>query len=365
MARPEYYEKTFTLNGKRYHVYGRTEDEAIEARALKRAEIEGRLKKEKKPSSWTVEAWAREWLSTYKADVAGARWYKDMEGLINNYIVPHIGSRPLSSVKHADIVKMLKSGKGMSESHNHKVLIVVKQIFEAAIDNDLIDKSPVRNVEQVKSAEKTPRRTITDFERDLTVRTANKDLSIGLFYLIMLYCGCRPGEVAALTVKDYDRKEKILHITKAIKADGTLGAPKNTKSIRDVPVPDILCPILDKELKDKKSTDLICTSEQGRTLTKDLRKRLWKKFKRRMELENGAKTWKRHVINPVLPDDLTPYCYRHTYCTDLQDAGVPVTVASRFMGHSSIRITADIYTHHSNESFEDARDKINAANANR
>ncbi len=53
-----------------------------------------------------------------------------MEGLINNYISPHIGSRPLSSIKQSDIVKMPKSGKDMSESYNHKVLIVVKQIFE-------------------------------------------------------------------------------------------------------------------------------------------------------------------------------------------------------------------------------------------
>ena len=63
-----------------------------------------------------------------------------------------------------------------------------------------------------------------------------------------LYLVCRPGEVAALTVKD-------------------------------------CCQILEKELKGKKSNDLICTSDQGRSLTKDLRKRLWKKFKRRMELQ--------------------------------------------------------------------------------
>ena len=365
MPRPGYIDKTFTFNGKRYHAYGKTEEEAIEARALKRAEIEGRLKKEKKPSSWTVEAWAREWLSIYKEGKVSTKWYKAMEGIINNYINPHIGSRPLSSVKQSDIVKMLNSGKGMSESHNHKVLIVVKQIFESAIDNDLIEKSPARHLQQAKSAEKIPRRTITDFERSLTIRTAKKDLSTGLFYLIMLYCGCRPGEVAALTVSDYDRKEKIFHITKAIKADGLIGPPKNNRSKRDVPVPDNLSQILEKELKGKKPNELICTSEQGRPLTKDLRKRLWKKFKRRMEIENGAKTWRRHVINPVLPEDLTPYCYRHTYCTDLQDAGVPVTVASRFMGHSSIRLTADIYTHHSDESFEDARNKINAANAKR
>lgn len=361
MARPGYIDKTFTINGKRYHAYGKTEEEAIEARALKRAEVEGRLKKERKPSVWTVEAWCSEWLSTYKYNKVGMRWYKDMEGLINNYIVPEIGSRTLSSIKQADIVRLLNKGTDMSESHNHKMLIVIRQIFESAIDNELIEKSPIRHIEQARSSEKIPRRIISEFERDLTIRTATKNLDIGLFFLIMLYCGCRPGEVAALLTKDFDSKEKILHITKAIKSDGTLGSPKNSNSIRDIPVPDVLCEILLRELKGKSENELICSSEQGRPLDKDKRKRLWRKFKRLMEIENGAKTWKKHVVNPVLPDDLTPYCYRHTYCTDLQDAGVSVTVASRLMGHSSIRITADIYTHHSNDSFEDARDKINAA----
>ena len=53
------------------------------------------------------------------------------------------------------------------------------------------------------------------------------------------------------------------------------------------------------------------------------------------------------------------YCLRHTYCTDLQAAGVPINVARELMGHASISTTAEIYTHGSAESFEDAREKLN------
>lgn len=44
-------------------------------------------------------------------------------------------------------------------------------------------------------------------------------------------------------------------------------------------------------------------------------------------------------------DDLTPYCLRHTFCTDLQRAGVPINVAKELMGHADIQTTANIYTH--------------------
>ena len=77
-----------------------------------------------------------------------------------------------------------------------------------------------------------------------------------------------------------------------------------------------------------------------------------------MEIEHGTKTFRNTLVDPFLPDDLTPYCYRHTYCTDLQDAGVPLVVASRLMGHSDVKITARVYTHASKDSFNDALAKI-------
>ncbi len=37
--------------------------------------------------------------------------------------------------------------------------------------------------------------------------------------------------------------------------------------------------------------------------------------------------------------------FRHTYCTDLQKKGIDIRTAQKLMGHSSILITAEIYTH--------------------
>ena len=51
------------------------------------------------------------------------------------------------------------------------------------------------------------------------------------------------------------------------------------------------------------------------------------------------------IIYHAVAPDLTPYCLRHTFCTDLQRAGVPINVAKELMGHSDISITANIYTH--------------------
>ena len=67
-------------------------------------------------------------------------------------------------------------------------------------------------------------------------------------------------------------------------------------------------------------------------------RRMWNSFIREMEEESG----------PVA-DDLTPYCLRHTFCTDLQRAGVSINVAKELMGHADIQTTANIYTHKDSE----------------
>lgn len=55
-----------------------------------------------------------------------------------------------------------------------------------------------------------------------------------------------------------------------------------------------------------------------------------------------------------LASDWVPYDLRHTYCTDLQRAGIDIRTAQKLMGHANISITADIYTHVDEEQILDA-----------
>ena len=59
-----------------------------------------------------------------------------------------------------------------------------------------------------------------------------------------------------------------------------------------------------------------------------------------------------------LADDFVPYCLRHTYCTDLQKAGVDVRTAQKLMGHADISTTANIYTHQDDEALIAAAEKM-------
>jgi len=73
----------------------------------------------------------------------------------------------------------------------------------------------------------------------------------------------------------------------------------------------------------------------------------------------GATVYRNQIKISVIAPGLVPYSMRHTYCTDLQDAGVPINVAKYLMGHSDIGVTANIYTDTTTAVIRDAADKIN------
>jgi integrase len=125
-------------------------------------------------------------------------------------------------------------------------------------------------------------------------------------------------------------------------------------------------------------------SAQGCPLNNKTWNDMWNSFKRSMQITAGCKVCqtvykggkKVKVVKSILPedlkpcapytlvppypiaDDLVPYCFRHTFCTDLQDAGVPINVAKDLMGHSSISVTAKIYTHMTDAQMKQTSEKL-------
>ncbi|MBO4725580.1 MAG: tyrosine-type recombinase/integrase, partial [Firmicutes bacterium] len=131
---------------------------------------------------------------------------------------------------------------------------------------------------------------------------------------------------------------------------------KTSNAERDVPIPLQLLPKIPR----KGPFEYIFLSEQGHPLNPSISARWWRSFKNNMNIEMGCKVYRNKVMPPyAVAPDLTPYCFRHTFCTDLQAAGVPINVAKELMGHSDISLTARIYTHHSEEAFKNAANLIN------
>ena len=79
-----------------------------------------------------------------------------------------------------------------------------------------------------------------------------------------------------------------------------------------------------------------------------------------MDRAAGAKTKKNKIsIHSVLIDwkNLTPLLFAAYLCHRLSEKGVDLKTAQYLLGHTDIKMTAEIYTHVTDKMLKDARDK--------
>ena len=91
----------------------------------------------------TFGEYAALWLRVYKVPYLRQNSLLAIENALNNHIYPYLRDVPLKKVNQIQIQLVIASVSKMSKSLNNKVVQVLRGIFNAAVDNNLIAKSPV------------------------------------------------------------------------------------------------------------------------------------------------------------------------------------------------------------------------------
>lgn len=323
------YRKTFTFEGKRYNAYGNTEREALTKMIQKKADLEsGKIAVN---GNMLVREWAEIALSTYKPN-ASADTVSRIRGRYKNYVYPKIGNMSLKNVKPVQCQEIMNSVSGRSCSLVRKLHQDIAFLFSTAKQNKLIPESPAEYIVVPKSLQ-GHYTSLSEHEREAFVSVCSGTKRYILFEL-MLFCGCRSTEAMHCKGSDVflDGETAMLHIrgTKTANAD------------RIVPMPHCL----HDKIKDTDSDSYIALTRRGCRYSDSSYKSAAKSLKRAINIEMGCKTYRKALIPPYpLRESFTPYDLRHTYCTDLARRGVDIRIAQKLMGHASIKMTADIYTH--------------------
>ena len=388
----KYVRKSFRFEGELYTVYGKTEKEAKAKMAKLRKDLEnGIAVKQHRGSAalksltgdYTVSRYSEIWLSTYikpKIRKPGAKKqnntisqksYDMYVQKLNGAILPAIGNLKLRNVTDTHLQSILNSEKeaGLSKSHCDKVKIVINAMFRQAVKSRLIQYNPAEDL--VVTAEKgIGHRSITAYEREILLEVARTH-RCGLWIRFLLSTGIRPGESAPLQVKDLDFQNNLVRVYKAIESgtENVVGPPKSDAGYRFVPIRQDIREDLLAVCAERDADCYLFPQMDGKTMmTTTAMSNNWRSFARQMDLKMGAETTNHgHIYDPkdldkngkpLYPDengnprnghkiapDLVPYCLRHTACTDMQKAGVPLNIAKVIMGHEDIKITAAIYTH--------------------
>ena len=323
------YRLTETYKGVRLDKRGHTEAEVIAKIERAKAEIDADIAC--RHSSTTVSAWWKLYKERYIEGKVVQRTEDDRERIFNNKIKPFIGSMSVSTVKPSHCQAIINNMAGHSKDYIDKTCQLLFNLFKRAKAEKMITSNPAEDLSRPPAEDGTGR-PLTMQERALLLQIAADGHRAGLWLKCMIYTGMRPGETDNFKGCHINYDERLVYIC------GT----KSEAAKRIVPIPDELA----KELAalNLKPDEYVFKNSYGEKMQKSSRHKMWKSLIREMNIRAGCEVYRNQVQDPVVPNDCVPYCCRHTFATDIKDAGIPFRIRQEILGHANTSVT-DRYSH--------------------
>ena len=309
-----WHEKGSRGKGKRRYIYDRDPERLYFKIQEKENETPPPLTFEAAADAWEAKHWDRIGAKTAETYAAPLRRVKDQ-----------FAGMDAEEVTAQDIQAFLADlGKqGFSRRSVQMHRDILNMIFNNAIVENGLRFNPCSAVALPRNLPAKKRELPAD-EAIEAVKSGG-GAPFGLFALVCLYAGLRRGEALALCYEDIDRKAGVIHVTKAVEYVGNnahIKPPKTKAGERDVP---LLAPLAAAIPKEKEG--LLFPREDGQLLTKTQYRKRWLRYCEAIGCE------------------ITAHQLRHGYATILYEAGIADKDAQELLGHSSIAVTRDVYTH--------------------
>ena len=328
---------------RRQYIYGKTRGEVAEKlnKLIVSISDGSYIDKKKNP---TVGDWLWYWLDTYKKNSVKQRTYDQYECAIRVHLVPQFGHLRLVDLKEWQLQEFYNRlfADGLSARTIHIINIVLHAALKKAVKCRLITFNICEAVELPRETQKE-RRVLSPEEQELLIKELKKDEQGGM-YIFALFTGLRRGEILALRWEDVDLKAGTIRVTKNLSrvktySDGDktkliVSEPKTLKSRRLIPIVDPLIPFLKKQKKQFGNNELglVFPSESGTYIDPGNYNRKFYKILKRAGIPKA-----------------NPHSLRHSFATRALEAGLDLKTTQELLGHSSIEITANLYTHASVE----------------
>lgn len=282
--------------------------------------------------------------------------FERYEGIYRLYIkTSFISTLPLKDIKSIDIQKyynaLSKNGKSVSIIHNLNKLL--KQFMSYAENEGYLIKNPCnRLVIPGKVEELKEEVEIFTNEELKTIVNCKEDSLINDMAIICLATGLRRGECLGLKWDDIDYKENEINIRRTVSTvtiiendtrekKQIIQIPKTKGSVRSVPFTSTLKTTIKKLEKRQNKNKL----KVGESYNKDYDGFIFLTENGNLiNASNLSNSWDRFLIRVQIPHKKF-HALRHTYATMQFEAGLPLKTVSVLLGHSSIDITANTYTH--------------------
>lgn len=355
---------------KRRSFYGNTRQEV----STKLVEAQGSIQNGSyiEPSTLTLEKWLEYFLYKYKKTGIRPKTFENYEYLIRIHLNPRIGHHPIMKLTPEIVQNFYNflSSKGRSDGSgglSPKTVRNIHNLLHDSLQQAVKSGKIIRNVSEATTLPRKQPKEIhpLSMEDQLAfLETASSD-RLGIAFIVSLSTGMRLGELLGLswscinlssgniTVKQALVRVKVFDENKNYESKLIFQEPKTKSGIRNIPIPpNVLVLLKAHRLKQSKEkllvgdrfidNNLVFCTELGQPIEP---RNFIRKFQQILKISGLEKT--------------NIHSLRHTYATRLLELNEHPKVVQELLGHSTIAITLDIYSHVFPEIKKAAADKIN------
>lgn len=309
--------------------------------------------------------WLSRWLQDYAKPRLRVKSFDKYESCLRLYVKPTLGEVLLPKLKAVDIRRLFQ--RLLTEGGQEKISIVngkevkkrgtlssltvrnTRRYLIMALDQAVKEGLLLRNVSRDVDPPKLVKKEICTLSKNQVVALTGAAKNFGempyMAVLLAVSTGVRLGELFGLRWDCVDLERGVIYIKRSIiTSHGTKGEfqePKTAKSRRQIPLPGEVAKELRKYRKwqewqrhflgDKwQDNDLVLASTWGRVV----------------ETSNfSSKLFKEILDKADIPRSVKFHDLRHTHATLLLQQGINPKVVQERLGHSTIAMTLDVYSH--------------------
>jgi integrase len=295
------------------------------------------------PSKETFGAYMERWLEDKKTQIRPGT-YRKYAWLVNRHIIPALGHMELSKLKPQHLQSFYTKLRTNEKPLSNRSILHTHMILHDALDRAVKWGLVARNVAEAVDPPKPDRVemhawTIDEVRKFLDVA---KESRYYIVFILAITTGMRKGEILGLRWSDVDLENARLYVKQTltyVKGEPVFLEPKTDKGKRLVALPPDVVDVLRKHRKNQaqekllfgpgyEESGLVVTRVDGRPVYPRTLDKHWYKY---VELAG---------VQKIRFHDL-----RHTHASLLLQQGVHPKIVSERLGHSTINITLDTYSH--------------------
>ncbi|MGN0245325.1 MAG: tyrosine-type recombinase/integrase [Lachnospiraceae bacterium] len=265
-----------------------------------------------------------------------------------------LGMTSIENVKMSDakewILRLKEKGFSYSTIGCYKRSL--KAAFYIAIQDDYIRKNPFDfDVSSILKNDTTQKEPLTAIQEESLLAFMKTDKVYHKYYdevVVLLGTGLRISEFCGLTDADISFEDKFIRVDhqllKIAKVGYKIEMPKTKSGIRHIPMTDKVMQALQRVMKQHRKSkieeidgyrDFVFINKNGYPRTAENYENMFRGL---------VKKYNKTAKVP-LPEILTPHTLRHTFCTNMANAGMNPKALQYLMGHANINMTLNYYAH--------------------